>query len=218
MANKSKHKAKGTSPAYDKQKMFVFYRASVADILRDWDTLSGVFLNHARAAYLKKHFPVLEDRMSLLFTTSVYMGVAQLFDPLTTFNDHTKSNLVLRRVIDDLAPPVGSSQRKQIDADYVAMQPTVQLIKEWRNVVGAHRSLATVMKIVDYIMSGHTHPHPLPRIPIGKLRDVVKRLISITDTINTHVEGQWSQWYEPALAHEIDTIFELIAEQHLPKK
>src|SRR5438128_812904 len=94
----------GTPPVYDKRKMFDFYRASVATLRQDWDALAQLFMDGTRRAYLDQAVPTLADRVSTLLTVSVYMGVAQFFDPLMTFNHHSKSNLVLRRVIDDLAP------------------------------------------------------------------------------------------------------------------
>src|SRR5258708_7250308 len=122
-----------TAPAYDKGKMFDFYRASVATIRRDWDAFSHFYLDGKRREYLNREVPTLADCVSTSLTVSIYMGLAQLFDPLMTFNQPSKSNLVLRRVIDDMAPPAGTPERAQIDADFVAMGPTIKLVKDWRN-------------------------------------------------------------------------------------
>src|SRR5205823_1948058 len=148
---------------------FEFYVATVVNLRRDWDALANLFMDAKRRAYLYKAFPHLADAISTQLTISVYMGIAQLFDSPETFNDPKKANLVLRRVIDDLAPAAGTAERKSIEADYSAMEPTVKLIKKWRNVVGAHRSLTTILALVDYMKSGKTQPHPLPHIPLMKL-------------------------------------------------
>lgn len=207
MANKTKKKGPtGTPPVYDKQKMFDFFLASVAKLRRDWDALANLFMDAKRRAYLTKNVPVLGDCISTLLTVSVYMEIAQLFDPLMTFNDHRKSNLVLRRVIDDMAPPVGTAERTQIEADYMAMESTVKLIKEWRNVMGAHRNLITTIRLTDYVRSGHKQPHPLPHIPLMDVHHILECLVNITDAIVDHA-GVASSSYDFAVVREVDLIF-----------
>ncbi len=187
--------------------MFEFFRASVVNLRRDWDALSHLFMDAKRRAYLKSHLPNLEDRISTLLTVSVYMGIACLFDSPMTFNDPGKSNLILRRVIDDLAPPKGTPERARIEADHLAMKPTVKLIKDWRNVIGAHWSLPTTIALVDYIKSGHKQPHPLPHIPLMAVRDVLQCLVSTTDAITKQIEGGPSQWYDFGVVREVNTLF-----------
>jgi hypothetical protein len=188
--------------------MFVFFVADVVSLCRDWEAFANCFMDKNRREYLQSTLPALADCISTVLTTSVYMKLAQFFDPMETFNDYAKSNLVLRRVIDDIAPPAGTPERHQIEADYDAMEPTIKLIRQRRNSFDAHKSLATTLAIVDYIKSGSTLPHPMPRIPLGQVADTLTRLVNITDLMTAHVEGKQVSWYDKRVIQEIKTIFD----------
>jgi hypothetical protein len=202
-----KKKSKGKPPVYDKRKMFNFYRAALIRMLTDWDAFRHLFLINDRNSYLKQHAPRLKDSVSTQLTIAVYMGIAQLFDPLATFNNPKHSNLVLRRVIDDLAPPTGTLGRNEIESHYKAMQPTVEKIKNWRNKIGAHRSLTIALELVEYIESSGAKPHPLPFIPIKEVTEVLHGLVRITDILTLHVDGEQFQWYDGGVIPEIESLF-----------
>jgi hypothetical protein len=87
------------------------------------------------------------------------------------------------------------------------MEPIVKLIKDWRNKVGAHRSLMITIELVDYIRSGHTKPHPLPHIPLMKVHAALKSLVTISDILFEYVSGQFVQWYESAIVNEVEAMF-----------
>jgi hypothetical protein len=213
-----KKNSKGKSPVYDKRKMFNFFRAALIRMLTDWDVFRHLFLITDRNSYLQQHAPCLKDSVSTQLTIAVYMGIAQLFDPLATFNDPKHSNLVLRRVIDDLAPAAGTPERNEIEGHYRAMQPTVEKIRKWRNKIGAHRSLTIALELVEYIESGGAKPHPLPFIPIKEVTDVLHGLVRITDILTLHVDGQQFQWYDGAVIPEIENLFaKLFASQAIVK-
>lgn len=211
-------KSKGKPPVYDKRKMFNFFRAALIRMLTDWDAFRHLFLIIDRNSYLQQQVPHLKDSVSTQLTVAVYMAIAQLFDPLATFNDPKHSNLVLRRVIDDLAPARGTPERNEIEGHYKAMQPTVEKIRKWRNRIGAHRSLTIALELVEYIESGGAKPHPLPFIPIKEVTDVLLGLVRITDILTLHVDGQQFQWYEGAVIPEIESLFaKLSASQNIVK-
>lgn len=207
---KSKRTVTPPPAAYDKKKMFGFFWATVRNIRRDWDAVSCLFGDPKRREFLQKSFPAFADSIGTHLTISVYMGLAQLFDPPESFGDPNKRNLVLRRVIDDVAPPIGSPERTQIENDYKAMEPLVKRLKDWRNAVGAHRSLNTTLALMDYIENGHSTAHPLPHIPLMELHATLERLIGITDDLVKQVQGKFEPWYEPEVVREVDRLFAFV--------
>ena len=92
------------------------------------------------------------------------------------------------------------------------MEPTIKLIKEWRNAIGAHRSLTTAIALVDYTAGGCKPPHPLPRIPLKLLLGVIQGLVDTTDVLVEQVMGGFQPWYDPQITREIDWIFAALAE------
>jgi len=166
---------------YDKTKMAAAFAISVGHIRRQWDALHYLFRVPATKQSLIKITPALSDIIATSLTVTVYILITQLYDPPISMKDPTKRNLVLQRVLDELAPAKGTPERAKIDAEFERVKPTFDKLKIWRNCVGAHKDLTTAIGIVDHILGARTNP--IPRIPLADVEETVKWLISLKDVV-----------------------------------
>jgi hypothetical protein len=106
----------------------------------------------------------------------------------------SKANLVLRRVIDDLAPPDGTPERATIEKDYAEALALAHPILHARDKLGAHNDLLTNLQVAEHYLF-NTCPYPVKNVTVGEIEEIMLRLIRITDEIVAkHRLG--TQWYE----------------------
>src|SRR5258706_11532254 len=163
-----KAKAAKAVKSYSKTKLALGFFASAGMIRKQWDSFHHLFLANAqRTKAIDALAPELCDAINTALTVIVYQLLAQLNDPVISNNNPQRRNLVLRRVIDEIAPPAGTAQRKKIDADYQAMLTTLDKLKRWRNAVGAHKDLETAFGVIDYMLDPSANVNPIPFIGLG---------------------------------------------------
>jgi hypothetical protein len=131
MGRKKQRKPQTIPPPVDKVRLTLAFAGAVQVLRRQWDSLYFLFVaNKDRRRALAHFAPNLSDAAALAFTVMVYMDIAKLHDPVITMNQPNKRNLVLRRVIDEIAPPAGTAERVAIELEFAKIQPTVEKIKE----------------------------------------------------------------------------------------
>jgi hypothetical protein len=183
MARKLKRHTRPAPPPVDKIKLAIAYVGAVDLLRRQWESLYYLFIgDQITHRWIKTAIPALADSVGLSLTVMVYLEIAKLHDPATSMNRPDKRNLVLRRVIDELAPPTGTPARSRIEDEYLKLQPTAAKIKDWRNSVGAHKDLLMSLRVMDHLLN-RSQPHPLPFIPLFELQSAVNSIFEITDLI-----------------------------------
>jgi hypothetical protein len=133
LRQKKQPRARIILPPVDKGKLTVAFAGASQLLRRQWDALNLLFVDLNRPRGLCDLIPDLADAAATAFTVMVYLEIAKLHDPLESMGQPSKRNLVLRRVIDEIAPPTGTPERDKIEAEYMRIQPTVEKIKQWRN-------------------------------------------------------------------------------------
>jgi hypothetical protein len=191
--NKLQHR-----PSHDKTKLLVAFTVAVDTIRGIWEVFDELFLVSQKRSEVMRHFA--QHTVSCVegsLKTFLYMAIAQLNDPAETLNDPAKANLVLARVIDDLAPAPGTADRDAIDVDCATFRASAYPITKWRQKWGAHRDLLKALAVVDHLTAGA--PHPLPEIPATTVKEAVNCLIRIAQAlVNEHTPGK--QWCVPSAA------------------
>ena len=202
---------KKTPPApVDATQLVLGFVSAVGVIRQSWETWHRLFMDDNRCRFdLQANAPTLAETINLSLTITLYMLIAQLNDPEISMNDPHKRNLVLRRVLDSVAPPKGTLARDRIEAHYARMQPTLEKLKQWRNAVGAHKDLMTSLKIMEHLDNPTVTPNPLPFIPVMDVLMTVEGLVAITDEIvNHHLSGV--EWYQGRVSTEVQNVATLL--------
>jgi hypothetical protein len=207
--NKSKQKPARKPP--DKNEMLLAFASSMQLMRRQWNALELLFVDSVQRGKLYAFAPRLCDAIHTALTVTLYLEIVKLHDPLFSNNDVNKSNLVLRRVIDEVAPPVGSRERAAIESDYDKMQPTIKKLKDWRIGFGAHKDLVKSLQMQSHLNNRDREPNPIPRIVVKELRECVDGHIRITDCMISYYLPDF-QWYDDQIGEEVRKVVELVRE------
>jgi AbiU2 len=203
-----------TPMIYDKDQLFEAYVSIMAFQRRLWETTFDVFLKNppghivnamTRGDVLDIVAPNLFDVLTHACILTACSNIASLLDPRSSQKDPSKMNLVMRRVVDDLAPPIGTPERAAIEADLGRVDNLAKPILLSRNKIGAHNDLSMNLAIARHY--AEATQYPLPVATVGDLEEIMDCLVRITDAIVGHFRpGQ--QWYKRDI--EIDRFFDVL--------
>lgn len=205
------------TPPYDKYKLLDAYIRIVTFQRRVWEASVEMFHKPAAESPLAPRMTrmqvmhiVAPDLFSVLrdvCVLTVDAGIACLLDPEISMNDPTKPNLVLSRVIADLAPPHGTPARAAVDAAYDELKKLADPIRTSRNKVGAHLDLRVALAILNHDddPAGMTS-YPLKPVTVGELERMMELLTRITDEIVAHARPGRS-WYEQPISADVNKLF-----------
>lgn len=198
---------KGTPVSYDKAKLFDTFLAYANILCRHWDALYNLYLIPGRLKFWESFTPYLTDCINTAITASVYLDIAKLNDRVISQNHHGKANLVLRRVIEDLAPSVGTPERNAVEAEYARLLPTVEKLKEWRDKFGAHSDLLRALATLEHLTTGTPPSNPIPFISLRELSEAVDCITRITDAIVLHRQPDLvGKWNRPLIPEDVDKL------------
>jgi hypothetical protein len=139
---------------------------------------------------------------------SLFAGIASLFDDLHFNTDPSKANLVLSRVIADLAPLHGTEVRKTIDREFTRATALARRIEFNRDKIGSHNDLVTNLQIEQHYRTGA--PYPAKRITVRRILKIMASLNTITDAIVAHNRPSEPTWYDSDL--QIERFFDILAD------
>jgi hypothetical protein len=182
-----------------------------------WDVARDVFLANPRQPRMRLTVQVtradlmqltavnLFDYLEYATVLTVLMGVASFLDKVHMGTDQSKANLVLRRVVNDLAPPVGTPERLKIEADLARAEQLATPIFLTRDKLGAHHDLATNIGVMKHYRHGDAYP--LRNATGAELEEIMECFTRITDAIvATAAPGR--VWYAREI--EVDRFFDTL--------
>jgi hypothetical protein len=193
-------KEKGQSPTYDHGRLLDAYISLMEDLRQMWAATVEVFnTDHDNLGAVRRRdiinmvAPRLFDCFAQACNLTVLSGIAAMLDPPHSTGNLSKANLVLRRVIDDLAPPEGTPERAAIEKGYAEAIALARPILHARDKLGAHNDLLTNRQVTEHYLFNTAYP--MKNVTVGEIDEIMLRLNRITDAIVAkHRPG--TQWYE----------------------
>ena len=207
-------KPTGMPPAYSKARMFDAYISIVQFQFRAWQSTLELFLKNpmnigslvmTRNDMMRLVAGELFDALYDASVLNVYSGLAGLLDKEYSLNDQSRANLVLRRVIDDIGPTLGTPERSAVENDFAMLKRLADPITQSRNKAGAHLDLMIAIAILDHHQKGA--PYPLPLLNVGQLEQIMELLARITDAIVSNFSPRL-QWRPKGI--NVDVLFDTL--------